>query len=130
MSDQHASLWLKIIITLIGNIVVMWALQQFSNGVVIINNGLIGLIIVGGITSILNLLIRPILHIITLPLSLFTSILAGIIVNGALLQLTELFTNRLPPALVSLQLDTSILEWILVVCTLGVSNWAWKEITK
>lgn len=130
MSDQQAPLWLTILITLAGNTVVIWALQHFSSGTIVVSNGLIGILIVGSILSLLNLLIRPILHIITLPLSLFTTILAGTIVNAALLQLTEYCTNRLSPAVVSLQLNTNLLEWILIACALGVSNWAWKEMSK
>lgn len=127
MPESHSPFWLKLLFTYIGTIAVLWALQHFANGIIQIENGIIGIGIIALLLTLLNLIIRPILQIITLPLSLFTSLFAAIVVNGIIFELVQFIARTFLPTLAVIRIQPGMTNWLLIVLVLGVSNWAFSE---
>ncbi len=95
-----------------------------------LEGGLRAVIIVGALLTLMNLFFRPILDLITLPLKLFATILAVIIVNGVFVEAIHRVTLRMDPGLVTLSIEGGLAGWILVALILGLGNWMMKEIVK
>jgi putative membrane protein len=127
MPESHSPVWLKLLCTYIGTLIVLWALQHFTGDLLQISNGVLGLGVITLLLTVLNIIVRPILHIITLPLSLFTSVIAAIIVNGVIFELVQFIARQFLPTVAMVSLQAGIMNWLLVVLVLGVSNWAFKE---
>lgn len=131
MSDSSSgSLPLKITLKTLLNIALVWAMSTYLSQYFDLTGGWRALVIVGVLITLLNILVRPILALITLPLRLFATILAVIIVNGAFVYLVILITDRMDPTLVQLSIVGGIFGWLVVAAVVGFGNWMMKEIFK
>lgn len=75
----------------------------------------------------MQLIVRPLLHLLLLPLSILASLLALILINGIFLLLLVRISDELDPGIVSLSINGGLGGWIVVMLILGVSNWILKE---
>jgi len=78
---------MKLIIKLLLNALAVFALAELLNGVSV--NGYLGAIIVAVVLSVLNLLVKPILVILTLPVTILTLGLFLFIVNALIVLLAD-----------------------------------------
>ncbi len=74
----------------------------------------------------MNLLVRPVLDLIVLPLKFFATIFAVILVNGLFLWLTVWIVGHMEASLVTLDILGGIGGWIVVMLTLGLAKWLMK----
>ncbi len=73
-----------LVIVLVSNSVGLWLAQQFVAGFVV-TGGLKGYLIAGILLGLLNLVVRPILKLVSLPLMLLTLGLFNLVINVALI---------------------------------------------
>ncbi|ALM09533.1 MAG TPA: hypothetical protein DEB30_05285 [Candidatus Peribacter riflensis] len=130
MADSSGSLPLKITMKAILNIALVWGMATYLSQYFELTGGWRAIIIVGALLTLLNILVRPILAIITMPLRLFATILAVIISNGVFVWLVHLLVLRMDPAIVGLEIFGGVWGWIVVAAVIGFANWVMKEILK
>lgn len=129
-NDSGGSLPLKITIKTIVNVALVWAMATYLDQYFALTGGWRAIVIVGALLTLLNLLVRPILAVLTLPLKLFAGILAVIVVNGVFVWLVHLLVLKMDPAIVGLEIFGGIWGWIVVASAIGFANWIMKEIIR
>jgi putative membrane protein len=82
---------MKLIIKLLLNALAVFALAELLNGVSV--NGYLGALIVAIVISVLNLLVKPILVILTLPVTILTLGLFLFIINALIVLLADKLVN-------------------------------------
>ena len=128
MSDSKSSWPLRILIKALLNFTVVWLMATYMDQYFQMTGGYIAVIIIGSLLTLLNMFVRPILDIITLPLKLFATIIAIIIVNGVFVQLIHIISQEMNPDLVTLEIFGGLWGWTIVAVAFGFSNWIIKEI--
>ncbi len=129
-SNSSSSLPLKITIKTLLNVALVWVMATYLSQYFLLTGNWRAVVIVGAVITLLNLLIRPILSLITLPLRLFATILAVIIVNGVFVYLTQQIVLKLDPSIVRLEIFGGLWGWVVVASILGFANWLEKEILR
>lgn len=127
-SSSHAPL--KLTIKFVLNVVLVWALATYLGQYFGLDGGMPAYVIVGALITLLNLFFRPILNVITLPLKLFATLIAIMIVNGGFVYVVHLITLRMDPALVKLEIYGGPWGWIVIAACFGMANWILKEMFK
>lgn len=130
MADSSGSLPLKITIKAILNVALVWAMATYLDQYFALTGGWRAIIIVGALLTLLNLLVRPVLAVLLLPLKLFATILAVIVVNGLFVWLVHLIVLKMDPAIVGLEIFGGVWGWIVVAAAIGFANWLMKEIIR
>lgn len=106
---------MKLIIRLLLNAIAVFALANILNGVSIDNYTTA--IIVAIVLSILNLLVKPILVILTLPITILTLGLFLFVVNGLIILLADNFIDGFAVSsiwtAILFSILLSILQWLL-----------------
>lgn len=127
-TSSHAPLKLALKFAL--NVVLVWALSTYLGQYFGLDGGMPANVIVGALITLLNMFFRPILHVLTLPLKLFATMIAVIIVNGGFVYVVHLITLRMDPNLVKLEIYGGPWGWIVVAVCFGLANWVLKEMFK
>ncbi|MBT4119998.1 hypothetical protein HOL63_01805 [Candidatus Peregrinibacteria bacterium] len=131
MSSEHNTHHaLKLAIKSVLNIMLVWALATHFGQYFGLDGGVPAIVIVGALITLLNMFFRPILNILLLPLKLFATIIAIIISNGAFIYVVHLFTLRMDPTLIKLEIYGGPWGWIVVAVCFGLANWILKEMFK
>ncbi|MFH1671127.1 MAG: phage holin family protein [Patescibacteria group bacterium] len=128
MSESQSSLPLRILIKALLNFAVVWLMATYMDQYFQMTGGFVAVIIIGSLLTLLNMFVRPILDIITLPFKLFATIIAIILVNGVFVQLIHVISQEMNPDLVTLEIFGGLWGWTVVAIVFGVSNWIIKEI--
>ncbi|TSC59270.1 MAG: hypothetical protein Greene041662_594 [Candidatus Peregrinibacteria bacterium Greene0416_62] len=121
------SLPLRILLRLILTIILIWAMQKYLYSYVLVTGGLPAWIVIASLLTLMNLLVRPVLNVIALPLHFLAAILAFILVNGIFMGITVWITGHMEPDLVTMEIR-NIQGWIIVPIILGFANWVMKII--
>ena len=130
MSDhEHASLPVRILLRFLLTIALVWGLATFATDSVTIEGGWAAIVTIAALVTLLNMLARPLLVLLTLPFRLFAVFLATIIVNGVFVWLIILFTQLMDSQYIGFEIN-DIAGWIIVAVVLGVGNWGMKMILK
>jgi len=111
-------------------VIVVWVLANYLGQYFGLDGGIPAYVIVGALMSLLNIFFRPILNILTLPLRLFATIIAIMVVNGAFVYVIHLFTLRMDPGLIRLEIYGGPWGWIIVAVCFGFANWLLREMFK
>jgi uncharacterized membrane protein YvlD (DUF360 family) len=127
MADRSLSPATKIAIKAVINIILVWLLHRFLIDYFFITGGIIGFIIIGSLLTLMNLFLRPILAIITLPFKLLFTLLTTIVVNAFFLWIIYEITLRMDPNVVTLTISGGITGWLVISLLLGAVNWAMKH---
>lgn len=130
MAEPSSSLPLKITLRAALTIALVWAMATYLDQYFALTGGWRAIVIVGALLTLLNLLVRPILALVTMPLRLFAGILAVIVVNGLFVWLTQFLVLKMDPAVVRLEIFGGVWGWIVVACAIGFANWVMKEMLK
>ena len=124
------SLPLRITLRAILNVVLVWAMATYLPQYVAVGGGIAGLVIIGALFTLLNLIVRPILDLVTLPLKLLATLLAFLIVNGAFVWLTERAALLMDPSLVTFRIQGGFVGWVVVILAVGLANWLLKLLVR
>lgn len=128
--SQRLSSPIRIVLLWMLTVVLIYLMSTFLDRTFFLSGGLYAYIIIGSLITLMNLIVRPVLVIVTYPFKLFAGIIVLIVVNGGILWLTERIAEKMNPELVSLQIDQGIGGWILVAFILGLANWFFKHILR
>ena len=126
MSDQTSdglSLPARVLLRALLNIGLVWFMAIQLEAYFFLTGGFQAYVIVGSLLTLLNIFVRPFLALVTLPIKLFATLLAIIVVNGAFVQLVDYAVQRMQPDLVTLEIYGGLWGWIVVATILGVGNW-------
>lgn len=123
------SLPLRITIRLVLTIALVGLMATYANQYFQVGGGFPAWVVIGSLLTLMNLFVRPLLEIITLPLKLFATIFALIIVNGGFMWLTHAIVLQMEPDLVTMELF-GMEGWLITAVALGLSNWIFKEILR
>ena len=118
-------LFLRFVLT----VAVVWAMSTYYGTVFMVQGGITAYVVLGALITLLNILVRPVLEILTLPLKFFAHLLTIIIVNGLLLWLIQTISDNMDSVL-SFHIQGGPLEWVIVAVILGFANWVMKELLK
>ena len=131
MSDQSDGLSLpaRVLLRAVLNIGLVWFMAEKMEQIFHLTGGLQAYIVVGSLLTLMNIFVRPFLAIVTLPLKLFATLLAVIIVNGVFVQLTTYIVDRMQDEIVTLEIFGGLWGWIVVAVVLGIGNWVMKVVT-
>jgi uncharacterized membrane protein YvlD (DUF360 family) len=75
----------------------------------------------------MNLLVRPVLNVIAIPLHILASLLTLILVNGIFIAITMWIADQLEAELVVMDI-IGFSGWIVVPIVLGAANWVMKVV--
>jgi putative membrane protein len=114
---------LRLIAQFALTILLVWAMTVYLPAYIVIGGGWAAIVIVAALITIMNVVIRPVLNLLTLPLKLFATVLAIIVVNGAFVWLVMQVIGRMDPALISVRIEQGITGWIVVALVLGLGHW-------
>ena len=120
----------RILAKLILNTILVWVLAMEFPQYFTVTGGLTALLAIGGVLTLLNALLRPLLQILTLPLKLFATLLAIIVVNGVFVKILQEIIQTLNSPLVSFEIHGGFLGFIVVASAIGLSNWLFKVILR
>ncbi len=127
--DSSFGLPVRIFLSAILTILVVWLLATYLPQYFSLQGGLTAVVTVGSLLTLLNLLVRPLLNIITFPLRLFATLVAMILVNGGVLYLTVLITEKMQGSGIVLTIY-GITGWLVVAVCLGFADWVLKHVLK
>jgi putative membrane protein len=103
---------------LVINAIALWAAASLLSGITLSDN-LVTVLIVAAIFGIINALVRPIVTFLTFPITLVTLGLFILVINAAMLQLTDALTSGLQVTgfwtSVAGGFIISVVSWILSV---------------
>ncbi len=85
---------MKILARIVLNGIALWAAAQLLPGIHW-DGGVLYLLVAGALLGVLNLLVKPILTLLSIPLLLVTFGLFYLVINGALLWLADLLLAKL-----------------------------------
>lgn len=120
------SLFLKYLVT-VG---VVAAMAEFLPQYIMMTRSWQAFALIGAVIFGLNLLARPVLNLLTLPLRLFISILALLIVNGVIVWLLVQVMDLIDPSIAEFEIIGGWTGWIVVVVVLGLANWLMKKLLR
>ncbi len=113
-----------------ANAAVLWLLVQKVPEMISVNAGIVPVLVLGLLVALMNVVVRPVLNILTLPLKLFATILAIIIVNGLFVQILVVLVQALNLPWLTLSIGGGLLGWVTVALALGFANWVTKLLAK
>jgi putative membrane protein len=111
-------------------ILLVWAMATYMDQYFFVTGGFPAWLIIGALLTLMNMFVRPLLNLITLPLRLLASIVAIILVNAVFLWLTVQIVKQFDPAFILLDIQGGIGGWIVVALTLGFANWLIKHVVR
>ena len=120
----------QILLRFLLTVALVWALSEYLSEYVFISGGFVAYITIGALLTLMNLLVRPLLKLITLPLRLVATILAIILVNGIFLWITYHIVLLMDPNIAMFEILGGIGGWIVVALILGIANWLMKLVLK
>ena len=119
-------LYLRLIFRFLLTLLLVWALSTYLNQYFFVTGGWKAYVIIASLITLMNIVVRPVLDLIVLPLKLLASILAMIIVNAVFLWMTVWIVEHMERNLVTLDIQGGLGGWILVIIILGMAKWAMK----
>jgi|GEM_PF-358441 len=122
------SLPIRVLLHAVLNILLVWALAHWLDQYFFLVGGAAAYVLVGCVLTLLNLLVRPILDLLLLPLRLLASLLAFILANALFLWLTLALVHRMDGDVVTLTIDGGIGGWLVVAIALGIGNWVIRHL--
>lgn len=125
----HTPLWLIIIFKFALNVGLVWLLTIKLSQYFVLTGDFGSYIVISSLLTLLNIFLRPFLDIITLPLRLFATLLAFIIVHGIFLFITLRITGMMDPEVLTLSIKGGIIGWIVIALVLGTGNWMVKLVS-
>jgi uncharacterized membrane protein YvlD (DUF360 family) len=119
---------LKLALKFLINSILMWMLHTYLSDYVTIFGGMAAYVIIGALLTLMNLFVRPILHIATAPARFIFGLPFVILLNAAFFWLTYQIILRMDPTLVVLAVSGGWWGWTLVSVIVGAVNWGMKKI--
>jgi len=120
----------RIALKAVLNVLLVYAMNRFIPQYFSVFGGWPAFVVVGSLLTLLNLILRPILKLLTLPLKAFATLLTIISVNGFFLWVVYQITLRMDPNLILMVIGGGLGGWIVVSMIIGLANWVMKIVLK
>lgn len=117
----------RILIRFAFTVLLVWAMNAYLPGYFFVTGEWSGLITVAALITLLNLLVRPLLNILSFPFKILAHLLTLILVNALFLWLVMQIADMFDRAVTSLTVGGGVVGWIVVSVLLGTANWILKE---
>jgi putative membrane protein len=119
---------LRIVLRFALTVILLWILSKvLSDYLTIVGSGE-GLLVIAAVITILNMIVRPILTVLTFPLRLFSTLPAIILANAIFLWITVSALRAIGSG--TLQINRGIIGWLVVSICFGVGNGIIRILTK
>jgi putative membrane protein len=128
MSDSSPAT--RLLLRFLLNGLLVWYMSTYLPQYFDLRGGLIAIIIVAALVTLLNVVVRPILTLITLPFRLFAAVIALIIVNGIFMWLVYVCTQLMDPSFIILTIYGGLLGWLITAIVFGLGNWMMRMMLK
>ena len=129
-TSSRTSLPLRVLVKFGLNVGLTWLLASYLNQYFVLSGDWKALVVIGALLTLMNMLIRPVLSVIMLPLKLFAAAFAIIIINGFFVWLIVKIAERMDAGIVTLSIEGGLWGWIVVAVILGLGNWMMKAMLK
>ncbi len=116
------SLPARILLRLLLNAAFIWLLARFLGTIFLMTGGFPAILLLGFLLTAIDLLIRPFLSLITLPLRLFLSILNTLVLSGLSLALLMVISREFPPSVLTLALGGGLRDLLLLIAIFGLRD--------
>lgn len=131
MSESRGLSWpTKIAFQWVLTVGLVWFLSTNIDQYFFLNGGLAAYVIIGSLLTLMNLIIRPLLHIVFAPFHLIFGLIATILMNWLFLWIIIKITDQMNPALVQLTFNGGVGGWLVIAIVLGAANWVMKILLK
>lgn len=128
MSERSSlSLPLRILFQTVLTVLLVYVMNALIPQYFSVQGGVAAFVVIGCLLTLMNLIVRPVLHVLTLPLKLFATLLALILSNAAFIWLTLQVAGQLDPSVVKLTIKEGFLSWMFVATILGIANFFFKH---
>lgn len=116
----------KLILKAVLNIFIIYFLDTKLSQYITVFGGLRAYVIIGALLTLLNIFVRPLLNVISLPFKFISMLVTDIVVNALFLWLVYELTLQMNPNVVVLVITGGVTGWIVVSSVLGFFNWLVK----
>ncbi len=131
MAESRGFSWpTKIAFQWVLTVGLVWLLSTKLDQYFFLNGGLAAYVIVGSLLTLMNLLVRPVLHIIFAPFHLIFGLIATILMNWLFLWLILKITDQMNPDLVQLSFNGGVGGWLVLALIFGAAHWVMKIVLK
>lgn len=127
---KHISYPLRLLLKATLTILLVCALDRWMGDYVTVTGGWHGFLVIGSLLTLMNLIIRPVLNVLSIPLKLFATLLGIVLVNGIFLWITMLIADQFDASVVTMQVRGGIGGWIVLALALGIANWIMKLVLR
>lgn len=122
------SLPLRITLRLAAAIALVWAMSTYMSEYFVITGGYRAWILLGVVFAVLNLLVRPILTLLSFPLKLVMTLAAFIVANGLFLWIALKISESFDPALLTFRIEGGVVGWLLCILAIGLAHTILKAV--
>lgn len=129
-TEKRANTAMKFAFRVFINVGVVIFLNSYFGSFFVLDGGYQGIAIVGLTFTVLNMLVVPILNVLSLPIKFIAWMIAFILVNAAAIWLTIWFVTSIGIMGVGLAIEGGIVGWVIVSVILGMGNWIVKAVVK
>jgi len=129
-TEKRANAGMKLAFRVFINVGVVLFLHHYFDTFFVLEGGYQAIAIVALTFTVLNMIVIPILNVLSLPIKLIAWLVAFILVNAAAVYITIWFITAIAIPGVSLAIEGSFIGWILVSAVLGAGNWLVRAIVK
>lgn len=112
---------MRLIYTIVTNAFALFVASIALQGFVF-EGGWLAPVIAGGVLTILNMLVKPVLKFLSFPLVFVSAGLFLIVINAGILYLTQYFVTVMDITGVSMRIN-DLLTYLLAAIIFGVANW-------
>lgn len=123
MADRSLSLPIRLVLQYALTILLLWILLRLVPQYLVIEGSVMALPTVAALLMLLNIFARPVLKLFALPLKLFMTIVAIVLVNGIFLWMLTKIAERFDPSTAIVLVEGGLGGWIVVALALGMGNW-------
>ena len=124
------SLPVRLTLRFVLTILLVWGMNIVIDEYMFVGGGWVGYAVIGALLTLLNLFVRPMLDLVTLPLKFLATLLAIILVNAMFLWIVQEISVLFDPNIVSLTMTGGFGGWVVVSLVLGFANWLMKELLR
>ena len=114
---------MRLLLRILLTLGLVWLLANLLPNLFALSGDWRAVVLVGLALALLNFLVRPLLHIVLLPLTFLLGFIGTMILNAIILWLLVQLVAHLDPSIVTLTIGGGVLGWLVVAVVLGLGSW-------
>jgi uncharacterized membrane protein YvlD (DUF360 family) len=123
MADTSFATPIRLVLRFALTVLLLWVLARLLPQYLTIGGSWAALPTVAALVLLLNMFARPVLKVLTLPLKLFMTLAAIVLVNGVFLWILTAIAARFDPTTATFAVEGGAGGWIVIALALGLGNW-------